>query len=365
MLPAHQRLEAGQLLGRQIDDGLVENLDLVLGQRLAQIALERDAIVAIGAHLGPEDLDTVGAAALGAVHGDLGLLVEVEMARRLAVVHGDADRARQHDLLAGDLDRRAQRATHPLGQPRELLRALLGDEQDRELIAADTRQRVVLAEVTLQAPRDGEQQAVADDEAERDVHALELVDVDEDDARPHAVLALGAQRGDTQPVKHQLAVGQPGEAVVDGIVQQPLMRALGVGHIAHEADAAHGARIGVGYAGGLELEPAIAVVGMAHAEIGTDARPGALLDRPQDHAKAFAISGMQVLDEVVDLGAQLTGIEAERCLDGGADLHLVAPRAPFPHRRPRAVDRESAQLQLAWRGAEQRLERAEGKLGRP
>ena len=74
MLPAHQRLEARQLLGRQVDDRLIEDADLVLGERFAQIALERDAVVAVGAHLGAEDLDAVGAAALGAVHGDLGLV---------------------------------------------------------------------------------------------------------------------------------------------------------------------------------------------------------------------------------------------------------------------------------------------------
>ena len=77
MLPADQSLEAGELFGRQVDDRLVEHLDLVLRERLAQIAFQRDAIVVVGAHLGAEDLDAVGAAALGAVHGDLGLLVEI------------------------------------------------------------------------------------------------------------------------------------------------------------------------------------------------------------------------------------------------------------------------------------------------
>ncbi len=71
---------------------------------------------------------------------------------------------------------------------------------------------------------------------------------------------------------------------------------------------------------------------------------------------------MQVLDEVVDLGAQLAGVETERGFDRRADLHLVAARVPFPHRRARAIDGERAQLQLARRGAEQRLQRAEGEL---
>ena len=70
-----------------------------------------------------------------------------------------------------------------------------------------------------------------------------------------------------------------------GIVQQALVRALGVGDVAYQTDAAHGARIGIGHARRFQLEPAIAVIGMAHAEIGANARPSAFLDRPQDHAE--------------------------------------------------------------------------------
>jgi hypothetical protein len=132
-----------------MNNGLVEDLDLVLGQRLAQIALQRHAVVAVGAHFGAENLDAVGATTLSAVHGDLGFLVEVEMARRLPVEHGNADRAGEHDLLPGDLDRRAQRAAHTLGEAREILRALLGDEQNAELVAADPGEGVVLPEVAL------------------------------------------------------------------------------------------------------------------------------------------------------------------------------------------------------------------------
>ena len=60
-------------------------------------------------------------------------------------------------------------------------RDLLGHEQDRELVAADARQRVLRPEVALQPPREGQQQAVADDEAERGIGRPELVDVDDED----------------------------------------------------------------------------------------------------------------------------------------------------------------------------------------
>ncbi len=363
MLPAHQRLESRQLLGGQVDDRLVEHADLVLGERLAQIALQRDAVVAVGAHIGPEDLDSVGAAALGAVHGNLGLLVEIEMTGLAPVVDGDAERARQHDLLAGDLDGRAQRSAHALCQGRKLLRAMVGGQQDCELIAADPPQRVLGAEMALQPASDRQQQAVADDQAERHVDALELVDVDENDARPRAVLALCPHDGDAEAVEQQLAVGQPGQTVVHGVVQQPFVRPLGVRHVADQPHAAQRARIRVGDARGLQLEPAVAVVGMTHAEVGADLRPRALLHGPQDQPVAVAIGRMQMLDEILDLGRQLAGAQSQRRLDHGADLDLVAPGVPLPHRRPGAIDGERAQLKLAGGGAVERLQRAERELG--
>ena len=125
-----------------------------------------------------------------------------------------------------------------------------------------------------------------------------------------------------------------------GVVQQPLVRALGVGHVAHQADAAQGASIGGGQARRLELEPAIAVVGVAHAEIGVDRSAVALLHGPQRQPEALPVGGMQVLGEVVDRGRQLAGGQAEGRLDVRADLDLVAARIPFPDRGAGAIDRQ-------------------------
>ena len=113
---------------------------------------------------------------------------------------------------------------------------------DGELIAADARERVLRPEMALQAAGDRQQQAVADDEPERGVDALELVDVDAEHARAGRLsFAFARITAIAQAVEEQLAVGQARQAVVHGVVQQPLVRALGVRHVAHQADAAHSA----------------------------------------------------------------------------------------------------------------------------
>ena len=121
-------------------------------------------------------------------------------------------------------------------------------------------------------------------------------------------------------------------------------------------------RSDVGDAGGLELEPAVGVVRVAHAELDAHLAARALLHRGEQQLEALAVGGVHVLGEVVDLGRQLAGLEAEHRLHHGADLDLVAPHVPFPDRGACAVDGERPQLLLARLRAIERLERAEGVL---
>ena len=160
MLPAQLGLEAGQRLGGEVEDRVIDDLELLLVERGAQLALQRHPPVGVGAHLGVVDLDAVGARALGAVHGDLGVLQEPGRVLVGAVVGGDADRGRQHDLPPGDRDRRPHRAAHLLGQHGELARVGLVEQEQRELIAPDARQRVLRPQVAGETAGDREQQAV-------------------------------------------------------------------------------------------------------------------------------------------------------------------------------------------------------------
>ena len=74
----------------------------------------------------------------------------------LAVVDRDTDRGGEHDLLAGNLDWRTERTADALGQRGQFLWQLLGDEQDRELIAAHAGQRIRRPQMALQPAGKGQ-----------------------------------------------------------------------------------------------------------------------------------------------------------------------------------------------------------------
>ena len=65
---------------------------------------------------------------------------------------------------------------------------VLREEQEGELVAAEARQRVLRLEEAGQAAGDGEQDRVADGEAEAVIDLLEAVDVEDEDRRPRRAL---------------------------------------------------------------------------------------------------------------------------------------------------------------------------------
>ena len=102
MLPTHHGLETDQLVVRETDDRLVENLEAALVDRLSQLPLELSALRALALRFGAEDLGAIAAELLGAMHGDLGIAHQLAGPLDAPVVDRNADRASQHDLLPGD-----------------------------------------------------------------------------------------------------------------------------------------------------------------------------------------------------------------------------------------------------------------------
>ena len=140
------------------------------------------------------------------------------------------------------------------------------------------------------------------------------------------------------------------------------MRALAVGDVADQADAAESTPVGIGNAGGLKLEPAPAVVGVAEAEIALDADAGAFLRRHQGDAETLFVSRMDVLEEIIDLRRQLAGHQRQRNFDFGANLDFIAADVPFPHRRSRCSERQRAALEFRRRAGIDGIGRAESEL---
>ena len=148
-----------------------------------------------------------------------------------------------------------QTPRHGLG-----LRLCCAVEQQRELVAAQPRQRVRGAHHLVEAARDSAQQLVSHVVAERVVHLLEAVEVHEQHGQ-HLLRAHRAREGLVKAVAEQRPVGEPGEAVVEGLARELLLEPHALTHVArvdhHAAHVAVAAEIGHV---GVEMAPLVELV---------------------------------------------------------------------------------------------------------
>ena len=107
----------------------------------------------------------------------------------------------------------------------------------------------------------------ADRDADRIVDLLEAVEIDHDHRRLDRRIGLGEGEHAFEPVDEQLAVGQAGQVVVHGVVQQPLLRVLEFGDVGERADEPHHLAVRADHRPRLEREPQIMAVGRAQAEV--------------------------------------------------------------------------------------------------
>jgi len=144
-------------------------------------------------------------------------------------------------------DRRAHRGDEAVGDPPGVLGAGQVVEEDRELVAAEAGDGVVRAQLVGQAGADRRQQQVAGLVPVRVVDLLEAVEVEEQDgerARARAQ-AAGAAQGMGDAVGEQRAVRQPGQRVVQRLVDELAARAgQVVDHRVERGD--RGVELGVG-----------------------------------------------------------------------------------------------------------------------
>ena len=144
VLPAQQRLDAGDRAGLERADRLVDEEELVAIERGAQVELELPVIEHGRVHLGREHDVAVLAGRLRLVQRDVG--VAQQLARCAAVADRDADARGHRDRGAGELERLAQHLEQTFGD--ELGRGTVGvalGEHD-ELVAAEPADRLAAAE---------------------------------------------------------------------------------------------------------------------------------------------------------------------------------------------------------------------------
>ena len=240
MRPAQERLATDDHAAFEIDDRLVVQRELVGGDGIAQRQFQRAARLHARVHRRLEETEGAASAGLGAVERHVGILEQ--FVRLAAVVGGkrDADRGvGDHDMAAqivGQADGIADAARQRRGVDRFPDAGL----DDGELVAADARDQVVLAEAGRQPGGHRLQQLVADGMAERIVDALELVEVEVE----HGDALVVRQGGDglVELLLQERPVGQVGKRVVPRHVGDLLLGLALLGDVLmgdHPAAAGH------------------------------------------------------------------------------------------------------------------------------
>ena len=186
-----QRLHPGDAPGGDLHLRLVAQEELLVLDRLAQPALDLQA-------LGEEEIQVVGEEAHGVaarvlrlVHRVVGVLEQLVHVGRVVRVVADADRGRDVDLVAADLHRARELLRGSCRPPRARARGARGPAG-----SSRTRRRLRARRCRTsrthddQPARDVLQDEVAGVVAERVVHDLEAVEVEEE----HRHVALLAAR---------------------------------------------------------------------------------------------------------------------------------------------------------------------------
>jgi len=156
-----------------------------------------------------------GAGTLGVIHRDVGVAQE-----RLGVVaaRGDADAYADEQLAPVNLEAPLDDVDDALGDDGGVGGA---GQQDRELVAADPRAHIVVADASTEPLGDGLQQLVAHGVAERIVDDLKPVEIEEQH-RHLVAAAVGPHEFMLEAVEQQRPVTESGERVGeclgDGVV---------------------------------------------------------------------------------------------------------------------------------------------------
>ncbi len=219
--PANQGLQRHQMPGLNIDDRLKIRQQLILTlERIAQRTFAFDLIGKLAAQLTVEHRKAVTAGILDPVHGGVGIAQQVRwFVVKLGIGGDDADAARRKHHVAIDMERQVERREDALGDGRGHLQRCVR-RQYSELVAAQARQQILLAQAAAQARRCLHQQLIPKMVTAAVIDQLETVQVEEH----HHQFAAIAQTGipfHLQALLQMAAVGQGRQGVVGVLVLQP------------------------------------------------------------------------------------------------------------------------------------------------
>ena len=212
--PADQRLDARHVAGVDVHDRVIVQFEFLVDQRVAQIRLMGAARVRLDTHRIVEKAPGVAALGLGAVQREVGILDELVGGRAVLGRERYPDAGADIQMIAVEIVGRRDGAEQPVGGADRGFALIALDRRDnRELVAAEPRDRVGVANAGREPLSHHLQQFVADRMAERVVDGLEQIEIEHEKREPAAVTALPRQRLVHFFQQHR-AVGDPGQAVM-------------------------------------------------------------------------------------------------------------------------------------------------------
>ena len=205
-------------------------MELLVLDRGAQIADLATPILRGGLQALGEVTEPVATLTLGHVHG---LIRVLQQRFRLVGVVGaqrDADAGRDVGHGVAELEGLRQVRDDLLGHGLHVLGVGDPRQDHRELVAAETRNRVGLARAGADAARGLHQQVVAHEVAQRVVDLLEVVQIDQKQ-RQRATRARGLADLVLEPLPQHAPIGQAGEHVEVGLPPDHLVGLLLLGDV--------------------------------------------------------------------------------------------------------------------------------------
>ena len=230
MTPAYQRLDAGEVLAGEIELRLVLEYEFLALERPAQISFQASAGPDFGVHRRLEEAKPIAAFILRPVEREVGVL---EQPGRIAAVIGeqrDADAGSSTHGPLVELEGRGEHIKKFACEGRGIGRRLQADLDDSKFVAAKPGESIALADHALQPVGQGAQELVSCRMAERVVHILEVIEIDDHHGDLRRI-AAGEGQGLRQAVVEQGAIGQPGQRIVQSQAAQLFFRFLALGYV--------------------------------------------------------------------------------------------------------------------------------------
>ena len=214
MAPAQQRLEADHLAlpEAEADDRLVVQFEFVLLDRASKVDLQAASALRLLVHLRAKEGEGAAPGRLRGIQRHVGLLHQIVGVGAVVRRQHQADARADHDLVAVDLERHRQHTHQPLRQAARGAGLRTAALDDGELVAAQARDQIVVAQALAHALRYQTQQGIAHRVAERVVDGLEAVQVDAQHGQRRGRAAGREAR--VQALAEENPVRQPGQLVV-------------------------------------------------------------------------------------------------------------------------------------------------------